>query len=109
MTSTLNDPNFSYAFTADAEGIVITFNDDSANNEIEEDRNRNETSLWSGTRNSVTTRVAIAFNGAQTRRTLMDNNTERLLFNPLMTVSEPLSRTLLGFDDRRTYKFCRLQ
>ena len=109
MTSILNDPNFSYAFAADAEGIAITFNDDSANNEIEEDRKRNETSLWSGTKNSVTTRVAIAFNGVQTRRTLMDNNTERLLFNPLMTVSEPLSRTLLGFDDRRTYKFCRLQ
>jgi hypothetical protein len=109
MSSTLNDPNFSYAFSADSSGIALTFNDDSANNEMEASKKRNNISMWAGTKNSVTTRVDISQDGTYTRRTLVDNSSERLLFNPLMTASAPWSRTLLGFDDKRTYKFCSIQ
>ena len=109
MSSTLNDPNFSYAFSADSSGIALTFNDDSANNEMEASKKRNNVSMWAGTKNSVTTRVDISQDGTYKRRTLVDNSSERLLFNPLMTASAPWSRTLLGFDDKRTYKFCSIR
>ena len=109
MSSTINDPNFSYAFSGDTTGVVIMFNDESANNEIEEHRKRNELTPWTGGKNSVTTSVDIDFDGIFTRHTLVDNSKERLLFNPLMTATAPWTRKLLGFDDKRTYKFCRLR
>ena len=108
MSSTLNDANFSYAFSADTTGITLTFNDDSSNNEPESNKRRNQTELWTGGKNSVTTRVNIAYDGAHSRGTLVDNSIERLLFNPLMTAAAPWARRLLGFDDKRTYKFCRV-
>jgi hypothetical protein len=108
MTSSINDPNISYAFSADSTGIALTFNDDSSNNELASSKKRNETALWAGSKNSVTTRIHIDEGGTLTRRTLVDNNKERLLFNPIMTVSAPWARNLLGYDDKRTYKFCRI-
>jgi hypothetical protein len=45
--------------------------------------------------------------GQQQRTTLVDNNAERLLFNPLIVSSAPIGQTIFGFDDNRTYKFCR--
>jgi hypothetical protein len=109
MSSTLNDANFSYAFSANAAGIALTFNDDRANNEVASNNKRSQTALWSGGKNSVTTQVEIDFKGNFVRRTLIDNSAERLLFNPLMTATAPWTKTLLGFDDKRTYKFCVLR
>jgi hypothetical protein len=108
VASTLNDPNFSYSFVADSTGIALTFNDDAENNEPITGKKRPDASSWIGTKNSVTTRVDIGYDGAYKRRTLLDNGSERLLFNPLMTASGIPSRRLLGFDDKRTYKFCRI-
>jgi hypothetical protein len=108
LTSAVFDSNYSYSFAADTKRLLLTFNDDPENNAPQEGKRRRETSLWSGTKNSVTTQVAIDFEGQQTRRTCVENDTERLLFNPLMTVSAPWSGLILGFDDKRTYKFCRL-
>ncbi len=109
MSSGMNDPNFSYAFSADTGGIVLTFNDDVMNNETQDKKRRVQPELWTGNKNSVTTRVNIGLDGTFTRQTLVDNSNERLLFNPLMTPSDSWTRSLLGFDDKRTYKFCRLR
>ena len=108
LTSAVFDSNYSYSFAADTKRLLLTFNDDPENNAPQEGKRRRETSLWSGTKNSVTTQVAIDFEGQQTRRTCVENDTERLLFNPLMTLSAPWSGLILGFDDKRTYKFCLL-
>ena len=108
LTSSMYDSNYSYSFAADTSRMMITFNDDATNNAPEEAKKRRETSLWSGSKNSVTTQVEIHFDGQQTRRTCVENDSERLLFNPLMTASGPLSGRFLGFDDKRTYKFCRV-
>lgn len=107
MTSAMNDPNVSYAFSADTTGLALTFNDDEANNDPAS-RKREGAALWAGSKNSVTTRVDIHLDGTLSRRTLVNNNVERLLFNPLMTTSAAWARYLLGYDDKRTYKFCRL-
>jgi hypothetical protein len=107
LTSSVFDSNYSYSFAADTTRLILTFNDDATNNAPREDKKRRETSQWSGTKNSVTTQVTIDFDGKQNRRTCIQNDTERLLFNPLMTVSAPWSGSILGFDDKRTYKFCR--
>ena len=108
LTSSVFDSNYSYSFAANTTRLLLTFNDDAENNVPQEGNKRRETSLWSGTKNSVTTQVAIGFDGTQTRRTRIENDTERLLFNPLMSVSAPWSGSILGFDDKRTYKFCRV-
>lgn len=108
LTSAVFDSNYSYSFAADTKRLLLTFNDEPENNAPQEDKKRREISLWSGTKNSVTTQVVIDFDGQQTRRTCITNDTERLLFNPLMTVSAPWSGSILGFDDKRTYKFCRV-
>jgi hypothetical protein len=109
LSSNINDPNFSYAFSADSLGVELTFNDEAANNEKDTHKKRNEPFIWGGSKGSVTTRIDISMDGTYTRRTLADNNSERLLFNPLMAASSRRPRTLLGFDDRRTYKFCKVQ
>jgi len=109
FTSDTNDPNFSYAFTADDEHISITFNDDEENNLSEPSKKWQETALWSGSKVSVTTRVQLSYDGSWTRRTLVDNNNERLLFNPLMQPIDPWASDVLGFDDKRSYKFCRIR
>jgi len=108
IASSPNDPNYSYSFVADNMGVALTFNDDSENNEPITGKKRFETASWIGAKNSVTTRVDIGFDGTYKRRTLLDNSLERLLFNPLMTTLGIPSRLLLGFDDKRTYKFCRI-
>jgi len=108
IASSPNDPNYSYSFVADNMGVALTFNDDSENNEPITGKKRFETASWIGAKNSVTTRVDIGFDGTYKRRTLLDNSLERLLFNPLMTALGIPSRLLLGFDDKRTYKFCRI-
>ena len=109
FTSGTNDPNFSYAFAANEERISITFNDDEENNSSEPSKKWQEAALWNGSKSSVTTRVELLYDGSWTRRTLVDNNKERLLFNPLMQPSDPWSSDVLGFDDKRTYKFCRIR
>jgi hypothetical protein len=109
MSSNTNDPNFSYAFAADEENIYLTFNDDGDNNVDFASSKKREASLWAGSKSSVTTRVTLDYNGKMDRRTLVDNSTERLLFNPLMQPPASWAKQYSGFDDRRTYKFCRIR
>jgi hypothetical protein len=109
MSSNANDTNYSYGFAADEHHIYLTFNDDADNNESTTTSNPREASLWAGSKSSVTTRVMLDYKGRMERRTLIDNSTERLLFNPLMLPSESWARQYSGFDDRRSYKFCHIR
>lgn len=109
FTSTMLDPNFSYSFAADSLSIALTFNDDASNNPDESTKSISEAEVWSGSKNSITTRVEMDYSGGVQRETLVDNNKERLLLNPLMIPSAMNQRLLLGFDDKRTYKFCRIR
>ncbi len=116
FTSNTNDPNFSYAFAANNELIAITFNDDEANNLEENSKKRKDTHQWNGSKNSVTTRVELDYGGVMKRHTIVHNSSERLLFNPLMqptanagAASAAWAIDLLGFEDKRTYKFCRIR
>jgi hypothetical protein len=108
FSSSMNDPNFSYGFAADATSIVLLFNDDPANNTSNDRRNGREPEVWAGNKNCVTTRVVIDYSGSASRKTVVENNTDRLLFNPLMHPATDWSMSLLGFNDKRTYKFCRV-
>jgi hypothetical protein len=107
FTSLLNDENFSYACVLKDETVAITFNDDDSNNEIRKSGKAEVASPWSGSKNSVTTRVDINLDGQYQRYTLVDNSQERLLFNPLMCPPASWSQPFLGFNDKRSYKFCR--
>ena len=109
MSSNANDSNFSYAFAADEENIYLIFNDDADNNVEFAPSKKREASLWAGSKSSVTTRVTLDYKGQMERQTLVDNSTERLLFNPLMQPAASWARQYSGFDDRRTYKFCRIR
>ena len=109
FTSTMLDPNFSYSFAADSLGVALTFNDDASNNPDEPLKSITEAEEWTGGKNSVTTRVELDYSGGVQRKALIDNSKERLLFNPLMVPSSINQRLLLGFDDKRTYKFCRVR
>lgn len=103
-----NDPNFSYAFAADEQGVSLTFNDERANNESASNKKQRDIEMWTGRKTGVTTRVELDYAGTMRRMTLADNSTERLLFSPLMQPSHPWARSIAGFDDNRTYKFCRI-
>jgi hypothetical protein len=107
FTSLLNDENFSYSCVLKGEFVTITFNDDDSNNQISKSGKPEVASPWSGSRNSVTTRVDIDLDGQYRRYTLVDNSQERLLFNPLMCAPSSWSQPFLGFNDKRSYKFCR--
>jgi hypothetical protein len=107
FTSILNDDNCSYSCVSKGDMIAITFNDDESNNEKSNSGKYTVASPWSGSKNSVTTRVDVAFDGRYERYTLVDNSQERLLFNPLMCPQASWSHPFLGFNDKRSYKFCR--
>jgi hypothetical protein len=109
FTSTILDPNFSYSFAADSLGVALTFNDDASNNPLEPIKPISDAEVWTGGKSSVTTRVELDYSGGVQRKALIDNSKERLLFNPLMVPSSINQRLLLGFDDKRTYKFCRVR
>jgi hypothetical protein len=109
FTSILNDANFSYSCTLGKENVSITFNDSESNNAKNKAGKLTDASPWVGSKNSVTTRVDLGFDGVDTRYTLVDNSEERLLFNPFMCVSSPWSQHFLGLQDKRSYKFCRIR
>jgi hypothetical protein len=109
FTSLLNDANFSYSCALGDEMFSITFNDNESNNAKNQSGKLTEASPWTGSKNSVTTRVDVSFDGHYTRYTLVDNSQERLLFNPFMCVSASWSQHFLGFHDKRSYKFCRIR
>jgi len=107
FTNAPSDRNFSYAFAPSAEGMCIIFNDDDASTEQLNAHDDTQASLWTGSKNSVTTLCEISMAGVQRRSTLVDNATERLLFNPLIINPGPIGTIIFGFDDNRSYKFCR--
>jgi hypothetical protein len=107
FTSILNDENYSYSCVTKGEVVSITFNDDESNNEKNTSGKYAVSSPWSGSKNSVTTRVDVTLDGRHERYTLVDNSQERLLFNPLMCPSASWAHPFLGFNDKRSYKFCR--
>jgi hypothetical protein len=107
FTSLLNDENFSYSCVLKGESVTVTFNDDDSNNELNKSGKQASASPWSGSKNSVTTRVDINLDGQYRRFTLVDNSQERLLYNPLMCPPTSWSQPFLGFNDKRSYKFCR--
>lgn len=107
FTNAPSDRNFSYAFDPAPAGLSITFNDDNASTDRLNSKEDFQASLWTGSKNSVTTFCYVGMDGIQHRSTLVDNNAERLLFNPLIVSSAPIGQAIFGFDDNRTYKFCR--
>ncbi len=107
FTSILNDENCSYSCALHGDVLSITFNDDESNNEKNKSEKYAIASAWSGSKNSVTTRIDITPDGRYERNTLVHNSHERLLFNPLMCPQASWSYPFLGFNDKRSYKFCR--
>jgi len=107
FTNSPTDVHFSYAFAASNEGFALSFNDDEASTERLANGDDTQASLWTGSKNSVTTLCRVTNTGQLSRTTLTDNTTERLLFNPLMTNSGPVGHSVFGFSDNRSYKFCR--
>lgn len=109
FTSILNDANCSYSCALAENMVSLTFNDSEANNSREKSGNPTEAVAWTGSKNSVTTRVDLGFDGFYKRYTLVDNSEERLLFNPFMCISASWSQRFLGLQDKRSYKFCRIR
>jgi hypothetical protein len=107
FTNSPTDVHFSYAFAASADGYSITFNDDEASTERLLAGEDTQATLWTGSKNSVTTLCYVTNTGQYSRTTLTDNTSERLLFSPLMTNSGPIGHSVFGFSDSRSYKFCR--
>lgn len=107
FTNSPTDRHFSYAFAPSAERYTITFNDDNSSTERLLSGEDTQAALWNGSKQSVTTQCEITAAGAMTRYTLCDNGSERLLFSPLMVTAGALGQSVFGFDDNRSYKFCR--
>jgi hypothetical protein len=109
FTSILNDANFSYSCTLGKEKVSMNFNDSESNHVKDKKGKLTEASPWTGSKNSVTTRVDLGFDGVSVRYPLVDNSLERLLFNPFMCISASWAHEVLGFNDKRSYKFCRIR
>jgi len=107
FTNSPTDDHFSYAFAGSTNGYSVVFNDDEASTERLLAGEDTQATLWTGSKNSVTTLCYVTNSGQYNRTTLTDNSTERLLFNPLMTNSGPVGHSVFGFSDNRSYKFCR--
>lgn len=107
FTNSPSDVHFSYAFAPSDAGYAVIFNDDEASTERLASGEDTQASLWTGSKNSVTTLCLINPAGQLTRSTLTDNNEEHLLFNPLMVTPGPVGQSIFGFSDNRSYKFCR--
>jgi hypothetical protein len=107
FTASPEDTHFSYAFAPSQKGYAIIFNDDEASTARLNSGQDTQASLWTGSKNSVTTFCHVNSAGVLTRVTLSDNTTERLLFSPLMVTPGPVGQAIFGFSDNRSYKFCR--
>lgn len=88
------------------QGLVFYFNDHSENQQKLSALAEGDASLWSGGKNSVTTRVVLEKTGSFKRETLLSNKEKDAVLNTFYGQKNIFAPQLLGYEDGKMCKYC---
>ncbi len=96
----------SYQCFETSQGLVFYFNDNTENQQKLSALTEGDATLWSGGKNSVTTRLVLEKSGIFKRETLLSNKEKDAVLNTFYGQKNIYAPQLLGYEDGKMCKYC---